>query len=373
MANAIADVVQGVDPEGGQDSPGREAGGDPGEQTDSLQAAHPGDGVPDDGEREEDDRVHDQVSRLSIRLGDLLRDHGSQLPPGAPPLAKSFKTEIKKAEDPEASLPSEEEGAGVENVKSRSYSTDSLERKLDSEPRVGGLGEFQNWIQGALREEQSRQAGAGEPAGQGLQLEVKSPEEEEFGYIVTELDPLSPEAARQLTEDVARLARVPASAFVDVGVLGPAVTFKVSANVQNVTTADVAKAAGEETQTRTAGGGHQQDGPGSVIIPQQQAVHSSAKFCRCQRGHEQNVIPRTEARSERLRLTACLSLLLERGPEPGCPRTAQEFVGTPATDTLVVLALVTERKRTPGTRRSLSSDLHLPAMCVAAAAFGSER
>ncbi|XP_062955824.1 receptor-type tyrosine-protein phosphatase N2 isoform X2 [Cynocephalus volans] len=284
MASAIADVVQGVDPEGGQDSPGRGAGGDPGEQADSLQAARPGDGVPDDGVREEDDRVHDQVNRLSIRLGDLLQDHRSQLPPGAPPLAKSFKMEIKKAEDPETSLPSEEEGAGVENVKSRSYSKDSLERKPDSEPRVSGFGESQNWIQEALREEQSRQAGAGEPAGEGLQLEVKASEEEEFGYIVTEHDPLSIEAARRLTEDVARLTRMPASAFVEVGVLGPAVTFKVSANVQNVTTADVAKAAVDNKDALEKASGLKILGAGTGskstlgLLPRRAEQEDSTKF-----------------------------------------------------------------------------------------------
>lgn len=182
-----------------------------------------------------------EVSHLSVQFGDLLQDHGSPLLPGEQSLEKSFPTEIKKSEEPGASLSSEEEDVGVENVKSQTYSKD-LSEKPNEEPRATGLGGLQSWDPGALQEVQSPQEGAQVPPGGGLQLEARPAKGEEPGYIVTGSDPLSPEKGKQLMEDVAHLLQVPPSIFEDIDVLGPAVTFKVSANVRNVTTADVARA-----------------------------------------------------------------------------------------------------------------------------------
>ncbi|XP_004860378.2 receptor-type tyrosine-protein phosphatase N2 [Heterocephalus glaber] len=190
---------------------------------------------------EDDSPGSSEVNHLSVPPGDLLEDHGSPLLPGEHPLEKSFPTEIKKSEEPVASLSSEEEDVGVENVKSQTYSKDFLE-KANAEPRATGLGGLQSWDPGALQDVQSPQAGAQVPPGGGLQLEARPSEGEELGYIVTDTDPLSPEKGRQLMEDVARLLQVPPNIFEDIDVLGPAVTFKVGANVRNVTTADVARA-----------------------------------------------------------------------------------------------------------------------------------
>ncbi|KAF4020510.1 hypothetical protein G4228_011855 [Cervus hanglu yarkandensis] len=54
---------------------------------------------------------------------------------------------------------------------------------------------------------------------------------------------LSLDKGTQALEDVARLLEVPAGVFTDVEVEGPAVTFRVRANAQNVTAAAAAKAA----------------------------------------------------------------------------------------------------------------------------------
>lgn len=73
-------------------------------------------------------------------------------------------------------MSSEEDTAGVENVRSRTYSTELLARPR-SELRAHRLGEFPRWVPGASQEQ--------EGPGHGLRLEVKSPEEA-YGYIVTE-------------------------------------------------------------------------------------------------------------------------------------------------------------------------------------------
>lgn len=83
---------------------------------------------------------------------------------------------MEQAEGPAAALSSEEDTAGVENVKSRTYSTELLARP-HPEPRAHGLGEFPRWVSGASQEQ--------EGPGHGLRLEVTSPEEA-YGYIVTE-------------------------------------------------------------------------------------------------------------------------------------------------------------------------------------------
>ncbi|KAM6168169.1 receptor-type tyrosine-protein phosphatase N2 [Erethizon dorsatum] len=224
-----------------------------------------------------------QVSHLSVRLGDLLQDHRSPLPPGGPPLERSFPTETKKSEEPVASLSSEEEDVGVENVKSQAYSKD-LSEKPNAEPRAAGLGGLHSWDPGAPQEAQSPQAGARGPPGEGLQLEARPSDGEEPGYIVTGSDPLSPEKGKQLMDDVAHLLQVPPSIFEDIDVLGPAVTFKVSANVRNVTTADVAKATADHKNQLEETSGlrilQSGTGPSSRLkpLPHQREQEDSTKF-----------------------------------------------------------------------------------------------
>nr|XP_051713007.1 receptor-type tyrosine-protein phosphatase N2 isoform X3 [Oryctolagus cuniculus] len=282
MANMIANVMQGGGAGGGQASRARGAAGEPREQVDSPAGALQDNRVHgDDGG--DDDRVYQEVNRLSVKLGDLLQDRGSRLSPGSPTPAKSFKTEMKKSEEPEASLSSEEETAGVEDVRSQTYSKDLLEMP-NSEPRVHRLQEPPDWTRGPWKKQQSLQTGARDPAREGLQLEVKSSEEEEYGYVVTQRDPLSLEKGRRLMEDIARLLQVPPSVFADINVLGSAVTFKVNANVQNLTTTDVAKATVDNKDKLEKASGLKilQTGTGSKsqlkLLPHQAEQEDSTKF-----------------------------------------------------------------------------------------------
>ncbi|XP_055463519.1 receptor-type tyrosine-protein phosphatase N2 isoform X2 [Psammomys obesus] len=193
---------------------------------------------------EVDGPVYKEVSRLSVQLGDLLKDRGSPLSPDPPPLEKPSRAEVKKSGQPEEALSSEEETAGVEHVRSRTYSKDLLERKPDSEPQPWRLeDQFQPRAPEMWEDEQHRKSAAQGPPGGGLQLQAQPSEEEQQGYILTGSNPLSPEKGKQLMDEVARILQVPSSLFSDVKVLGPAVTFKVNANSQNMRTADATKAA----------------------------------------------------------------------------------------------------------------------------------
>nr|XP_034491292.1 receptor-type tyrosine-protein phosphatase N2 [Marmota flaviventris] len=229
-----------------------------------------------------DGRFH-EVSLLSASPGDRGQDHRSPLLPEAPTLEELPKTEAKKPEEPEVSLTWEEEEAGVENVKSHTYSK-PLPEKPSSQPRAAGLGLLQAWVPGALQEEQSPRAGARAPPSEGLQLEVEPSEEEDSGYIVTGNDPLNLEKGKQLMGDVAHLLKVPPSIFEDIDVLGPAVTFKVSTDVQNVTTADVVKATADNKDQLEKASGlrilHSGVGPKSrlTLLPHQGQQEDSTKF-----------------------------------------------------------------------------------------------
>ncbi|XP_047418207.1 receptor-type tyrosine-protein phosphatase N2 isoform X2 [Sciurus carolinensis] len=233
--------------------------------------------------RDEEEGRFPEVSRLRAAPGDLVQDRRSPLLPGAPTLEELSKSETMKSEEPEASLSSAEEGAGVENVKSHSYSKD-LWQKLSSEARAAGPGELQARVPGALREEQSPRAGAQGPPAEGLQLEVKPSVEEDSGYIVTGNDSLNLEKGKQLMGDVAGLLQVPPSIFADIDVLGPAVTFKVSSNVQNVTTEDVVKATADNKDQLEKASGltilRSGVGPKSrlALLPHQGEQEDSTKF-----------------------------------------------------------------------------------------------
>ncbi|XP_036616431.1 receptor-type tyrosine-protein phosphatase N2-like [Trichosurus vulpecula] len=196
--------------------------------------------------QESDDGIDEKVKGLNTQLVGLKNEQDTQHLPEGPPSEKPFKTETKKSEDTESSFSSEEENVGVENVKSETYSQElTAEKKPNADLDANEFVEFQDWMQGDLKQDEKLSEGPPKIPGEGLQLEVKSSDEEEYGYIVTEIDPLSVEKGQKLIKDVAYLLKLPPTAIVDVSVLGPAVTFKVSSSFQNMTTADVAKAAGK--------------------------------------------------------------------------------------------------------------------------------
>ncbi|XP_062426843.1 receptor-type tyrosine-protein phosphatase N2 [Rhea pennata] len=197
---------------------------------------------------------------------------------------ESTKTETKKSEDTDSpSSSSEEINAGVENVKSETFSrelTDARNTEFDSkEPS-----ETHYWIQNALMKDENPYEDPQKKMGHDLQLEVKYSKEKDYGYIVTAKDPLSVEKGLELIKEVADLLKLQMSAFDDVNMLGPAVTFRVHSNRQNISATDVAKAAAinKEKLEKTTGLKILQTGVGekSTVppLPRRGEEAESAKF-----------------------------------------------------------------------------------------------
>lgn len=79
---------------------------------------------------------------------------------------------------------------------------------------------------------------------QDLQLDVQSSNKNDvYGYIITDTDALPTDQGLHLMELVAHRAKIQMTDFLELSVVGPAVTFQVRPNSKNVTTADVANVA----------------------------------------------------------------------------------------------------------------------------------
>uniref|UniRef100_A0A452F7Q6 Protein tyrosine phosphatase receptor type N2 n=1 Tax=Capra hircus TaxID=9925 RepID=A0A452F7Q6_CAPHI len=266
VARALASAMPSGGVAGVPGAAGRSSGR--GAEVNGVGAALHRDRVPESRLQDSDGGLYQEVNRLGVQLGDFLQGPGSPFLPAAPRLTEPFKTESKKGDDAEASLSSEEERAGVENVRSQTYSKELLQRPLQARPGLGT----------APQEDLHLGAGAQEPPGPDLRLQVQAPEEE-YGYIVMENDSLSLDEGTQALEGVARLLEVPAGVFTDVEVEGPAVTFRVRANAQNVTAAAAAKAAADNKEKLQTMSGLRvlQAGVGSELCRQRMAVRTTER------------------------------------------------------------------------------------------------
>ncbi|XP_027741952.1 receptor-type tyrosine-protein phosphatase N2-like [Empidonax traillii] len=194
--------------------------------------------IPDNGAHEA--RARTEKEENTAKLIKFLNENA--LPENTPKdlgPEESTKIETKKSEETDSS---EEINAGVENVKSETFSRE-LTTAENSESDSKEPSKTSYWIKNSLMQDGNSYEKPQKNTGQGLQLEVKSSEEKEYGYIVTVKDPLSVEKGLELIKEVADLLKLQMSAFDDVNVLGPAVTFRVHSNLQNISTADVAKEA----------------------------------------------------------------------------------------------------------------------------------
>ncbi|XP_074687808.1 receptor-type tyrosine-protein phosphatase N2 isoform X2 [Strix aluco] len=230
--------------------------------------------IPDNGVHEASartDKQEDAAKLVNFLNEDTLPEN---MPKDLLP-EESTKTETKKFEDSDSSS-SEEINAGMENVKSETFSRELTTAK-NSESDSKDPSETRYWIKNALMQDGNSYEESQKNMGQGLQLEVKSSEEKEYGYIVTVKDPLSVEKGLELIKEVADLLKLQMSAFDDVNVLGPAVTFRVHSNLQNISTADVAKAAAinKEKLEKTTGLKILQTGVGEELCRQRMAVKTS--------------------------------------------------------------------------------------------------
>ncbi|XP_041847334.1 receptor-type tyrosine-protein phosphatase N2-like isoform X2 [Melanotaenia boesemani] len=139
---------------------------------------------------------------------------------------------------------------GLENVQSRTSEMGVTVQKKDATQSVEEVSEVEGWIKevvpppASLVYEEPHKKTMHVPE---LQLDVKAnrkkPEEDVFGYVITDTDGLQTDEGLHLMEILARRANIQMTDFAELSVVGPAVTFKVSPNNQNVSTADVANVA----------------------------------------------------------------------------------------------------------------------------------
>nr|XP_034985730.1 receptor-type tyrosine-protein phosphatase N2 [Zootoca vivipara] len=256
MADIIADAIQAVDVDEEKKNAAGKVGGETeekrvdAEEKDDYEMGLMRAGYPlqDEGAQNEDARTKNEENHLSKKLLDFLNEDITTENLLKEPMSKeSFKTEMKKSEDLDLSSSSSEEvTVGVENVKSETFSRELIaEKKAESEPNSKELSELHHWIKSTLIQDKSVYEETQKKLGEGLQLDAKPSKEDEYGYIVTEEDPLSEEKGLELMKQVAAQLKLQMTAFADINMLGPAVTFKVHSNVFNITTADVAKAAAD--------------------------------------------------------------------------------------------------------------------------------
>uniref|UniRef100_A0A8C9B0E8 Protein tyrosine phosphatase receptor type N n=1 Tax=Prolemur simus TaxID=1328070 RepID=A0A8C9B0E8_PROSS len=83
---------------------------------------------------------------------------------------------------------------------------------------------------------QSQPTAAGQPSAR--------PSAEEYGYIVTDQKPLSLAAGVKLLEILAEHVHLSSGSFINISVVGPALTFRIRHNEQNLSLADVTQQAG---------------------------------------------------------------------------------------------------------------------------------
>ncbi|XP_049337902.1 receptor-type tyrosine-protein phosphatase N2 isoform X2 [Astyanax mexicanus] len=152
---------------------------------------------------------------------------------------------------------------GLENVQSRTTQTklDLMKKKMEPDTldleRLGD-GEVDQWLRGAkgsFREEPLEKMVNSEAENKGPSVKEKfrmdvaafsSPRHDGyFGYIITE-DSLSTNQGLNLMKILAERVKLHVNDFLQLSVLGPAVTFRVRPNIRNITTALLAKVAVEQ-------------------------------------------------------------------------------------------------------------------------------
>ncbi|XP_029929442.1 receptor-type tyrosine-protein phosphatase N2-like [Myripristis murdjan] len=135
---------------------------------------------------------------------------------------------------------------GLENVRSRTSQAEVTVQKKDATQSVEEVSEVAGWIKevapppAAVVYEETHKKPMHVPE---LQLDVKAskkkPEDDVFGYVITDTDVLQSDDGIHLMEILTRRAKIQISDVTNFLVVGPAVTFQVLPNTQNVTTADV--------------------------------------------------------------------------------------------------------------------------------------
>uniref|UniRef100_W5KPX0 Protein tyrosine phosphatase receptor type N2 n=1 Tax=Astyanax mexicanus TaxID=7994 RepID=W5KPX0_ASTMX len=137
-------------------------------------------------------------------------------------------------------------GISVETVRSKTTQRDVGVQKKAMEQ----VEEVEGWVQAAaiapasVLEDDDAAAHRKNMKVQDLQLDVQSNNKNDlYGYIITDTDALPTDQGLHLMELVAHRAKIQMTDFLELSVVGPAVTFQVRPNSKNVTTTDVANVA----------------------------------------------------------------------------------------------------------------------------------
>ncbi|XP_036374999.1 receptor-type tyrosine-protein phosphatase N2-like [Megalops cyprinoides] len=253
LADVIADALQVVD-----EGAGARAGG----QRDMKRVPPPAAQL-DQQEAPEDSLLQEQQMEGEEKPNSSDKDAGlvGKL------LEYLDKNSFSDAAVPDA--PAEEEkgrltgAVGVENVRSRTSRKDlAVQKKEAAEAESGeGGGERERGIPAAavaalaaaplpaaalvLAEPQKKDMRVEEELQLDVQAVSATEREGDYGYIITDADSLSTDQGLHLMEVLAHSMKLQMTDFLELSVVGPAVTFKVRPNPQNISTADVANTAAQ--------------------------------------------------------------------------------------------------------------------------------
>ncbi|KAK3513701.1 hypothetical protein QTP70_028906 [Hemibagrus guttatus] len=152
---------------------------------------------------------------------------------------------LDKTTTSEPSPSVKEQGVSVERVHSR---TTELGVKVQKKA-MAQVEEVEGWVEAAALAPSSVLEMDVTPHRQNvkvqdLQLDVQANSNDDvYGYIITDTDSLPTDQGLHLMELLCRKAKIQMTDFLELSVVGPAVTFQVRTNDQNVTTAAIANLA----------------------------------------------------------------------------------------------------------------------------------
>ncbi|KAB5535615.1 hypothetical protein PHYPO_G00119920 [Pangasianodon hypophthalmus] len=152
---------------------------------------------------------------------------------------------LDKTSPSEPSPPVKGQGISVERVHSRTTQMDVKVQKKAMEQ----VEEVEGWVEAAALAPSSVLEMDITPHRQNvkvqdLQLDVQTNSNNDvYGYIITDTDSLPTDQGLHLMELLCRKAKIQMTDFLELSVVGPAVTFQVRTNDQNITTAAIANVA----------------------------------------------------------------------------------------------------------------------------------
>ncbi|XP_052332963.1 receptor-type tyrosine-protein phosphatase N2-like isoform X2 [Oncorhynchus keta] len=293
LSTLIANALQVVDKKHPQARPGPRDLGEEEEQEDEEGNEGPGEQGPGEQEEEEEKEDSDPPSATEKTApestlleesvvqerqmeGDREPAGSNDKPQDAAGLFAKLLAYLDKSESPAQRLRGDSPGqagvaaglgkgrdVGLENVRSKTTLAEAaVQKKSTHSMDVEEVAAVEGWIQAVeppaakmvYQEPLKKKVNVQEPFKkkvnvQELQLDVKAAvatkktTDDDYGYVITDTVALQTDEGLHLMEILARRAKLQMTDFLELSVVGPAVTFRVRPNTQNVSTADVANVA----------------------------------------------------------------------------------------------------------------------------------